>query len=210
MRSKPAQQKFTTATANYTNAEAAMDGDDESNGWQDEVIAALVKQGLANDPMFLDKTILEAMHPKARHAFLMLRREVAQLKGSTTPKTGNVQVKEEPTSTPKQYSSSKQDTRTKPTMTTAKATVDTSSEDNDENYENDKDDEECMGMLTQAHAHPYFGGVVMMMEDKQQNDNNVYTPLFDMHANAVHGATDSYAICNNGAQICILGGLTGE
>jgi hypothetical protein len=67
-----------------------------------------------------------------------------------------------------------------------------------------------MGMLTQAHPHPYFGGVVMTIESEQMDGNNMFTPLFDMYTNAVNGSSDNFAICDNGAQICILGGLTGD
>jgi hypothetical protein len=85
MRSKLAQQKFTTATANYAGDKTIVDSNDNGAGWQDDLITALVKQWLANDPTFLEKTILDTMHPKAKRAFLMLCCEVAQLKGISTP-----------------------------------------------------------------------------------------------------------------------------
>jgi hypothetical protein len=163
MRSKPAQRKFTMATANYSSNDTITNADGDSTGWQVELIAALVKQALANDPTFLEKAILDAMHSRARRAFLMLQHEVAQLKGILTLKTSNMQVKEEADqTTPKQYGSVKTATKPKPPLTTANVTVDVNSKDNDKQYNYNDNDKECMGMLTQIHPHPYFEDAVMV------------------------------------------------
>jgi hypothetical protein len=209
MRSKPAQRKFTTAVASYATKDSTRDDEDDHESWQEELIAALVKRGTENDSTFLDKTILDAMHPKAKRAFLMLRREVAQLKGSTTPKTDNMQARgDTDQKPPKQYGNTKTSTKPSPPVATANASIEVSSEDEDDAYDYDDDDEDRMGMLTQAHTHPYFGGVMMSMEGEQSTNTEVFTPLFDLQAHAVHRDDDNFAICDNGAQICILGGLS--